>query len=849
MAVKIGSLLIQLAVEHGLLKSGLSEAEKQVKKTTREIENVGKGLVDFGQKMAVAVTLPVAAIARSAVEGFIAQQKAMADVEAALKSMGNASGKTAAELGKTADQLEARSLYDAEDILKQVTAQLLTFGRISGQEFDRAQQAVVDLAARMDGDLKGAAIQIGKALNDPIRGVSALSKAGIQFSDSQKAMIRSLVETGNIAAAQQVVLKELETQFRGAAQAAADATPWRAAQVAIGQAMDAIGEAVLPAVKAVADTVKLMADEFLKLSPQMRQTIIVVAGVAAAIGPLLVVAGTLIQSTAGITAALITMGPAAAATVLGLRNIALAATGLGAIVVTLGLNFQQTTSLIYGAVAGYTTYRAVLLLATAAQKAWAVVAAASEVALLGLIRTVGGATSAKATLSGVVATLTGGLRALFVTLAANPFTVVAAAVGVLAGSMLILKENQRQARQETNNLITSLKALAAARSSEYAMKRTEAQAKLNEARDERSRIEAERDAALRRIGIDPKDYASRNLTTSQRERLKSASLGGGGLQDINGRLTETNRNILGLQSNIELAEQAYEEAGKAAEAAAAPIAQTGVAAAGAAEKIRGAADAAKAQAEAFQSLYDRLFPYQAATRKFDTELALIQKSRLSDAEKELAIARLIREAYEARTGSLGKAKTSFDDKPEGPLVDFRKQFEEMQKVLEAGVKTTQVQTVRIAQSFADMARDISSSLRNLVDGIKNGDFFDIFDAVLNIVTTLGSAGVFGKKFQGRVNSIPGNANGTAFHPGGLMMVGERGPEILQVPRGGRVIPNHELREAGAASGVVNNYYTLPSDEFWNRVDGRAANIAAPIAQATTSRAFGQFARARENSLA
>ncbi len=234
MAVKIGSLIIELAVQHGLLKSGLTEAQREVKKTTREIEQIGQGLVDFGQKMAVAVTLPVAAIAKSAVQGFIEQKKAMADVEAALKSMGNASGKTAAELGKTADQLETRSLYDAEVILKDVTAQLLTFGRISGQEFDRAQQATIDLAARMNGDLKGAAIQIGKALNDPVKGVSALGKAGIQFSDSQKAMIKSLVETGNVAAAQRIVLKELETQFSGAAAVAADATRGRAAQVAIG---------------------------------------------------------------------------------------------------------------------------------------------------------------------------------------------------------------------------------------------------------------------------------------------------------------------------------------------------------------------------------------------------------------------------------------------------------------------------------------------------------------------------------------------------------------------------------------------------------------------------------------
>jgi hypothetical protein len=62
------------------------------------------------------------------------------------------------------------------------------------------------------------------------------------------------------------------------------------------------------------------------------------------------------------------------------------------------------------------------------------------------------------------------------------------------------------------------------------------------------------------------------------------------------------------------------------------------------------------------------------------------------------------------------------------------------------------------------------------------------------------------------------------------------------------VPNHELRAAGGAGSVVNNYYTLPSDEFWSRVDGRAAVAAAPVAREATARAFGQMGTYRENSL-
>mgnify|MGYP007020377543 CR=1 FL=1 len=307
---------------------------------------------------------------------------------------------------------------------------------------------------------------------------------------------------------------------------------------------------------------------------------------------------------------------------------------------------------------------------------------------------------------------------------------------------------------------------------------------------------------------------------------------------FNSRLSQQNREVSRLRLELQLADEAYAAAGKAAEASAVPIAQTGVAAAGAGGKIRGAADAAKAQADAFQSLYDRLFPYQAATRKFDADLALIQKSRLSDAEKELAIARLIREAYEARTGSLGKGTVSFDDKPEGPLVDFGKQLAETQERLTDLANGSKVKTVQIAESFKDMADKSIQALDRMVGAIKGGSFLDILSSVIGFGLQLGGMGLFGKTIQTNINApLRGAANGTAFHPGGLLKVGERGPEILQVPRGGRVIPNHELREAGQSA--IRIILDERTDIVEARI-GRSVASAAPAimdgsAKVTTAR--------------
>jgi hypothetical protein len=197
-----------------------------------------------------------------------------------------------------------QSLFDDDEILRQVTANLLTFGKIAGTEFDRAQQAALDLSTRMDGDLKGAAIQIGKALNDPIRGLTGLTKAGIQFDDNQKAMIKSMVEAGNVAGAQRVILAELEGQFRGSAKAAREANPGAALALAFGDFQEQIGEKLLPLLPPLTNALVGLLDAFSNLPSGVQTGIIAVAGMAAALGPLVFVIGGAISALAPLLGAI-----------------------------------------------------------------------------------------------------------------------------------------------------------------------------------------------------------------------------------------------------------------------------------------------------------------------------------------------------------------------------------------------------------------------------------------------------------------------------------------------------------------------------------------------------------------
>lgn len=188
----------------------------------RAVARVGSIMKGFGATMLAAFSITaIRSFVSGSIEAFRVQEKAVAKVEQAIKSTGGAARRTGEQLQKMASDLQQNTLFGDEQILNQVTAQLLTFTNIAGTQFDRTQKVALDLATVLDGDLKSASIQLGKALNDPVANLSALSRSGIQFSTEQKKTIKSLVETNRLADAQNVILTELERQYGGQAEAAA----------------------------------------------------------------------------------------------------------------------------------------------------------------------------------------------------------------------------------------------------------------------------------------------------------------------------------------------------------------------------------------------------------------------------------------------------------------------------------------------------------------------------------------------------------------------------------------------------------------------------------------------------
>ena len=165
--------------------------------------------------------LGVALSFRGVIRATTEQEAALAQIEARIRSTGGAAGVTTQQLADMAGALQNSTTF-ADDQINAMQSVLLTFTRITGDTFGQATEAVLDMAQAMGQDLTSTAVQVGKALNDPIEGATALRRVGVQLTDAQEALIKRLVETGQAAAAQRIILDELKIEFGGAARAARD---------------------------------------------------------------------------------------------------------------------------------------------------------------------------------------------------------------------------------------------------------------------------------------------------------------------------------------------------------------------------------------------------------------------------------------------------------------------------------------------------------------------------------------------------------------------------------------------------------------------------------------------------
>jgi hypothetical protein len=194
----------------------------QAQTTEGKTGKLNKTTSDFGKTLSrVGRVLFSGWITQQIITKTIQQEQAVAQLNSSLKSTGRYTPAASQALQDYASQLQAITTYGDEAIIE-VESLLLTFKQIGGSVFPKAVEATLDLSTKMGGDLKGAVVQLGKALNDPITGITALTRVGVTFDNQQKETIKRLVQTGQLAKAQAIILRELQTEFGGSAKAARD---------------------------------------------------------------------------------------------------------------------------------------------------------------------------------------------------------------------------------------------------------------------------------------------------------------------------------------------------------------------------------------------------------------------------------------------------------------------------------------------------------------------------------------------------------------------------------------------------------------------------------------------------
>src|SRR5215831_9550273 len=186
-----------------------------------------------GKSIATGLGLATTAAVAFGVKSFKAYEdvaKGAAQTAAVLKSTGGAANVTAAGIDKLTGSLMAKTGVD-DDVIRSGSNMLLTFTHIRNEAgrgndiFNQSTSVLTDMTAAMNHGnvtqeaMSKTAIQLGKALNDPIKGISALQRVGVTFTDQQKNQIATLVQSGHQLDAQKIILRELNREFGGSAAA------------------------------------------------------------------------------------------------------------------------------------------------------------------------------------------------------------------------------------------------------------------------------------------------------------------------------------------------------------------------------------------------------------------------------------------------------------------------------------------------------------------------------------------------------------------------------------------------------------------------------------------------------
>lgn len=193
---------------------GASEAQRALGAVTGALQALGAAAL----AVAGAGLAAIGAALNYSIQQAMEAQAVMAQTNAVIKSTGGAAGVSAAQVLSLADSYSALTGIQ-DDVIQQAENMLLTFTNISDDVFPAATATALDMSVALGQDAVQSSVMLGKALNDPINGITALQRVGVTFSDTQKQQIKDFMAVNDVASAQGVILDELAKEFGGSAEA------------------------------------------------------------------------------------------------------------------------------------------------------------------------------------------------------------------------------------------------------------------------------------------------------------------------------------------------------------------------------------------------------------------------------------------------------------------------------------------------------------------------------------------------------------------------------------------------------------------------------------------------------
>jgi hypothetical protein len=310
------------------------------KKYQDEVDKVEKTTEDLNSQLETLTKISGVAFAGLtaglglAVKAFAESEQVASRVNAIIKATGGTAGVTGDQVLEMASKLEAVTTFGDEAIATG-TGILLTFKRIGADVLPQATEAMLDLATRLGTDAPAAAEILGKALNNPVDGLTRLKKAGIDFTDGEQKQIQAMIAAGDVAEAQRVVLDKLGSTIGGLARSEVKTTTGAFKQLreTFDDVAEAVGGNLAPALKAGAQALNSVLT-FAKEHEQLTNLATAVALGATAAAGVATFAGAASLALLKFRAAMIAAGIASEGTAVAVKGL-IGATGIGLLVVAL----------------------------------------------------------------------------------------------------------------------------------------------------------------------------------------------------------------------------------------------------------------------------------------------------------------------------------------------------------------------------------------------------------------------------------------------------------------------------------------------------------------------------------